>query len=58
MGTGRAMDTAYVERANGRWEAWTYSDGVRVMIARHHGDKRDVTRDLRAEGFEIVWVQS
>ena len=26
------MDTFYKERANGRWEYWTYSDGTRVYI--------------------------
>ena len=25
-------ETLYVERANGRFEAWTYSDGNRVFI--------------------------
>jgi hypothetical protein len=27
------MDTIYRERANGRWEYWTYSDGARVMVS-------------------------
>lgn len=26
------MQTIYRERANGRWEFWTYSDGQRVML--------------------------
>ena len=26
-------DTVYKERANGRFEFWTYSDGRRVMIS-------------------------
>lgn len=50
------MDTAYVERANGRYEAWSYSDGQRVYIARHTGTKAEVEQDLRAEGYQIVWV--
>ena len=28
------MDTFYKERANGRWEYWTYSDGRKVRIER------------------------
>lgn len=27
------MDTVYRERANGRWEYWTYSDGLRYRIS-------------------------
>ena len=26
-------DTVYKERANGRWEFWTYADGQRVLIS-------------------------
>lgn len=26
------METYYRERANGRWEYWTYSDGRRVFV--------------------------
>lgn len=28
------METVYKERANGRWECWTYSDGARVYISQ------------------------
>ncbi len=27
------MDTFYKERANGRWEYWTYSDGRKYQIS-------------------------
>ncbi len=26
-------DTIYCERANGRWEYWTYSDGRRIYVS-------------------------
>lgn len=26
------MDTAYVERAHGGWDCWTYRDGRRVRL--------------------------
>jgi hypothetical protein len=28
------MDKLFVERSNGRWEAWTYSDGQRIYVMR------------------------
>jgi hypothetical protein len=49
-----AMTTAYVERANGRYEAWTYSDGERVMVARWYGSLADLERTLRAEGYSLI----
>jgi hypothetical protein len=50
------MDTAYVERANGRYEAWTYADGQRVMVARWYGTQDALMRTLRAEGYTVVLV--
>ena len=27
------METFYKERANGKWEYWTYSDGQRIYVS-------------------------
>lgn len=27
-----SQDTVYIERANGRFEAWAYSDGLRIFL--------------------------
>lgn len=32
------METVYRERANGRWEYWTYCDGNRVLIPKSTAD--------------------
>lgn len=48
-------DTAYIERSNGRWEAWTYSDGDRVVVSR--GWNLDILRhSLELRGFSVVVV--
>jgi hypothetical protein len=39
------MDTIYCERANGRLEFWTYSDGSRVMVTELWA-RREVARGL------------
>lgn len=33
------MDTFYKERANGRWEYWTYSDGRKYRINGQWAEK-------------------
>lgn len=51
----RTVDTAYIERANGRFEAWTYSDGERLYIA-HRADRIDLAIYLMDRGFFVVEV--
>ena len=50
------MDTAYIEQSNGQWEAWTYSDGQRVLL-RYSRLVSLLTRWLRAKGFSVVIVK-
>ena len=40
---GEHMDTFYKERANGRWEYWTYDCGRRVRISAAWAE-REVSR--------------
>lgn len=49
------MDKAYIERANGHWEAWTYSDGRRVFIAK--GNKSDVMMYCVMHGYSFIEVK-
>jgi len=49
------MDTAYVERANGQWECWTYSDQQRVYLMR--GDSLgDIAEWCAGQRFRLVHV--
>jgi hypothetical protein len=34
----KQMETVYRERANGRIEHWTYSDGILVFISQRQAD--------------------
>ena len=45
----------YVERANGRWEAWTYSDGQRIYIM-HAYDYGRVEAYAHKHHFKLVCV--
>lgn len=48
-------DTLYAERANGRVETWTYSDGQRVFM--WCVDSRAYAERLaRRHDFAFVWV--
>jgi len=45
------VDTIYRECANGRWEYWTYSDGLRYRIS-----ETTAMRWLRAKTAKLVYV--
>lgn len=51
-------DTAYIERANGRWEAWTYSEGRRYRLALPVGCSRQsgITH-LTSKKYDVVVVK-
>jgi len=48
-------DTMYVERANGCFEAWTYSDGERVYVLRQ-SSMAGVIRFAKMFGYDLVEV--
>lgn len=51
-------DTAYIERANGRWEAWTYSEGRRYRLALPTGcTKQGGIAHLTGRKFDVVVVR-
>lgn len=51
-------DTAYIERANGRWEAWAYSEGRRYRLALPAGcDKAQGVRALTSKKYDVVVVK-
>lgn len=51
-------DTAYVERANNRWECWTYSEGLKYRMSLPIGcDKAQAVRHLTAKKFDVVIVR-
>lgn len=51
-------DDAYIERANGRWEAWTYSEGRRYRMSLPIGcDKPEAIRYLHSKKFDVVVVK-
>lgn len=51
-------DTAYIERANARWEAWTYSEGLKYRLALPLGcDKPEAIRHLHAKKYDVVVVK-
>jgi hypothetical protein len=43
--------TAYIERANGRWEAWTWADGDRYFLG-HGYDLSAFVGKLKREGYD------
>jgi len=49
-------DIAYIEQANGRWEAWTYSDGQRVSLG--HGEYDTLRRRLDRQRFDVVLLNT
>lgn len=49
-------DTLYCQFANGRWEAWSYSDGSRVFVLRSHC-KGNIIAYATRHGFRYVEVQ-
>jgi hypothetical protein len=52
---GQAMDTAYMEQANGQWEAWTYSDGQRIPLKA--GERYAVQTWLYDRHYRVVFVK-
>lgn len=46
------VDTYYRERANARWEYWTYSDGARVYLNAGVAE-----RDIAAGRAKLVLVR-
>ena len=46
------MDTFYRERANGRWEYWTYSEGRRIPISGEWA-----LRQIQRGSAELVTVR-
>lgn len=56
--TSQYRDTAYIERANARWEAWTYSEGLRYRLPLPLGcDKPEAIRHLHAKKYDVVVVK-
>jgi len=49
-------DTAYLERVNGQWEAWTYSDGQRIYLRKSH-DQYLIMQWLYDRCFRIISVR-
>lgn len=47
-------DTMYCERANGRWEAWMYSDGQKVTLS--FPNKGDAITYCTFHGYRFVEV--
>jgi hypothetical protein len=45
------MDTIYRERANGRWEYWTYREGQRVYLSADTAE-----RWIRNKTARLVFV--
>jgi len=45
------METIYKERANGQWEHWTYSDGIKYRISQRQFDL------MAGQGAKIVFVK-
>ncbi len=43
------MEAVYRERANGRFEFWVYSDGLRVMVTESW-----VQRELRRKNARLI----
>ena len=39
------LDTYYRERSNGRWEYWTYCDGLKVPVSANMAE-RDAARGI------------
>ncbi len=51
-------DTAYIERANGRWEAWTYSETLKYRMSLPVGcDKAGAVHHLLVKKFDVVVVR-
>lgn len=49
-------DTAYIDRINGQWEAFAYSDGIKVPLGV--SDRKQTLIDkLTKRGFHIVTVE-
>lgn len=51
-------NTAYVERANARWEAWTYSEGRRYFLKLPTGcTKTGAISFLNGKKYDVVVVK-
>lgn len=51
-------DEAYIERANARWECWTYSEGLKYRMALPVGcSKPEAIRFLHSKKFDVVVVK-
>jgi hypothetical protein len=44
---------AYIERVNGRWEAWTWADGDRHLLGYDY-DLPALVRKLKQEGYDRI----
>ena len=49
------LDTAYIERCNGHWEAWTYSAGCRVYIGQDNSREILAAR-LSRRGYCVIYI--
>jgi len=49
-------DTLYMEKSNGRWETWTYSDGQRVFL-RSFPYRLDVINWAGTNDYKLVEVK-
>lgn len=45
--------TAYIEQANGRWEAWTWAEGDRHLLGYGY-DLPALVRKLKQDGYERI----
>lgn len=41
------MDTIYKDRANGKWEYYSYSDGQRVFVSKAFADREEKRKRAR-----------
>lgn len=58
QGGNEVKDTAYLERANGRWEAWTYSEGRKYYLRLPGGGTRaSAITYLERRHFNVVVVK-
>ena len=51
-------DQAYIERANARWEAWTYSEGIKYRLGLPTGcTKSDAIGYLNNKHYDVIVVE-
>jgi hypothetical protein len=49
------MDQLYVDRANGQWECFTYSENEKYLITIKHS-RQAVETFAHYYGYQLIWV--